>query len=345
MKLQTMILLAVLAVAAASSLLLIPERGDKKETHPLLLPTLTDEKLSTINHIKITSSKRKIDLKRDAEEHWKVSQAEDYPATLLRIRDILLFMAEARKVEARTSDSNYYSRLGLEDPSSEEGGGTLVKLANDADEEWELIVGNFSKQLVTGQNVRIVGEEQSWLINKRILASAELNDWLEPDLAHIPHEEIQNITAVRHEDNKALTISRETKDQPLTMTNDSDSEKKISQFIPQIATIAEYMKYRRLILSAEAEIHSQILAKPKISITFTSYDGLKLTIHSYQWGATSLFNLRAETTDSATESSKDAAKEINNITHNRFYEMLNTMHIAFTDGMKEIFDGLSNASE
>ncbi len=207
MRARTLIILAGAAVLAAVVATLL-----ERETAPRssaddqgLLYTDLATSLNEIRLIQIGSPDTDdgLDLER-SEAGWLVKQKNGYRADPGRIRQLLLRLAEARILEAKTSNPELYDRLGVGDPGQEDGG-TLLVVGPPAN--LRLIVGRQETRAGSGTYVRREGEAQSYLVGEDLSVDRDPLDWLEKDLFDVDGMAIEKMT-VEHADGEMLELVR-----------------------------------------------------------------------------------------------------------------------------------------
>ncbi len=195
--------LAVLAVLAGVAL-----RGQRDATPAdgPFLPALKDE-LNEVSRIDITGpgGATIATLERGA-DRWTVAGRNNYPADVGRIRKNLLALAEARIVEEKTSNPEFYARLGVQDVSSASAGGVQLTITGGK-EPIDLIVGLAQPGAQDLTYVRRAGEPGSWLISAQLDLARTGGEWLDRALTNIPAERIQSVT-IDHPGVETLRIAR-----------------------------------------------------------------------------------------------------------------------------------------
>src|SRR5690606_11981750 len=103
-------ILAVIVVAlfAAMFALNSGEHGDKADDTGLLFPELK-ARLNDLNSVTIEDAEGEITLRREEQEEsaagrWIVPEHDNFPADTGKLRQLLLALADARKLERKTSD-------------------------------------------------------------------------------------------------------------------------------------------------------------------------------------------------------------------------------------------------
>lgn len=183
-----------------------PERA----TSELLLPQLSG-KLNEIESITVRApgDTTVATLRRGADQ-WTVAEASDYPANLGRIRQNLIALADARIVEEKTSNPEFYDRLGVVDIADEKATGTQLEIAAP-EFSATVIVGDTG---VSGGNmayVRRSGEPQSLMVSADLDLSDDRAEWLERDLMDISSAEVHRVI-ITHPDGELLSLQKDSPD-------------------------------------------------------------------------------------------------------------------------------------
>lgn len=202
-------LLAALAIlAVVAGVVLKGERTGSRD-QGLLLPGLK-EQLNDIQRIVVTGPGNTpiATLVRGANS-WTVVERNNYPADVGRIRRNLLALAEGRIVEEKTSNPDYYERLGVQDMGSASAGGVQLTLTGGKDPV-SVIIGLAPPGSSDQAYVRRAGEPTSWLIARQFDPGKTGGEWLDRSLTDIPAERIQSVT-IDHPGIETLRISQAPK--------------------------------------------------------------------------------------------------------------------------------------
>lgn len=195
--------LAVMAVLAGLIL-----RGERvaAPADGLFAPGLKDD-LNEISRIVITGpgNTTVATLERGA-DRWTVAGRNSYPADVGRIRKNLLALAEARIVEEKTANPEFYDRLGVQDLGSPAAGGLQLTITGGK-EPIDLIVGLAQPGASGLTYVRRAGEPASWLISAQFDLAKTGGEWLDRALTDLPAERIQSVN-IDHPGVETLRISR-----------------------------------------------------------------------------------------------------------------------------------------
>lgn len=186
------------------------DRSDSPAGTEMLFPELKP-RLNDLNEVTITDADGTLTLRRapDGEsDGWVSSEHDGYPADTAKLRQLLLAIADAQKLERKTSDPALYGRLGVADPAEEDGGGVLVSAKGD-DAAVSVILGDPAQG--NFRYARLPEEEQSWLINRNPGLPDDSAGWLVPEIVDIDASRIESVV-IRHADGEEIRIRKGTAD-------------------------------------------------------------------------------------------------------------------------------------
>jgi hypothetical protein len=113
------------------------------------------------------------------ESGWVVAE-RDWPADANLLREYLLKLANARRVEAKTDKPALYYKLGVEDIATKDTPGVQLEL-DGLKPPVKLIIGrNVARG--TGHYVRHAGDAQSWQTDADLALEKNAANWLQRDL-------------------------------------------------------------------------------------------------------------------------------------------------------------------
>jgi len=190
--------------------------GDRSESAggDLLFPELKSH-LNDINVVTITNAEGEITLRRETDDDgtsaaggWIAPDYAGYPVDTGSLRRLLVAMADARKLEQKTSDPGLYERLGVQDPRESGGSGVLVS-ANGDKAAIALILGNTAQREF--RYARVPEEAPSWLISQNPVLPADRAGWLLPEIVDIDASRIESAT-IRHADGEIVAIRKANAD-------------------------------------------------------------------------------------------------------------------------------------
>jgi hypothetical protein len=146
-----------------------------------LFPTLVSE-ASQIATIEVRQGDNAVVLER-AGGSWGLKSRGNYPADPVKVRTLLVGLAEADLIESKTRRPDRYATLELEDPADKSARSRIVRLLGaKGNVIGEVVIGKKRHDLLgtgkSGTYVRKPGDPQTWLANAELDASAATKDWL-----------------------------------------------------------------------------------------------------------------------------------------------------------------------
>jgi hypothetical protein len=117
-----------------------------------------------------------------------------YPISQDKLAEFVDTMMRLKLVEAKTSKSQNYSRLGLQSIDTDDSMATLVTFkAND--KSWQVLVGN-KVTLGEGHYVLKPGNTQSWRTDKTISLPIDKFSWLKHPILPFQEQDISSVSRV-----------------------------------------------------------------------------------------------------------------------------------------------------
>lgn len=202
--LTTTLLLAVLV-------LVIPGKTGKESTieKSAFLPDLAKQ-VNEVAWVRITrGGGESVATLRRIDQSWVVEEASNYRADWSQVKALLAALSQAEVVEQKTSNPDYYARLGVEDVSSPGAGGMLITFAEDSGLP-AVIIGNRA-QGRSGQYVRLQGSAASVLIDTTIDLPRDRDDWLSKTIIDVPDAEVVEVR-IEHSDGENIRAVRRSAD-------------------------------------------------------------------------------------------------------------------------------------
>jgi len=207
-----MLAVAALAAIAAGLWLAAREGSPDREARPGLLYPALERELDSIKTVRIIKAgdERAVQLER-GDGGWTVTERAGYRADRDQLRRLVVAIAEARRLEEKTSKPEQYAALEVEDTSGPGAKGLRIELAGPATPV-NLIVGKPGVG-ANAQFVRRAGEAQSWLIDRKLDASSAPDQWLEKEIVNIAADRVQSAT-VTAKGAKPYSAARNARGEP-----------------------------------------------------------------------------------------------------------------------------------
>jgi hypothetical protein len=136
---------------------------------------------------------------------WVVAEKDGYRADVAKLRQGLRALAEAKVLETKTANPEFYDRLGVEDVAGANAGGVAVTIAAAGRDFGALILGQAvgSKQ----RYARRANEPQSYLVDRNPDFPKSTSQWLDSSIVDVRGERVQQVT-IKHPDGETVAISK-----------------------------------------------------------------------------------------------------------------------------------------
>jgi Domain of unknown function (DUF4340) len=195
--------------------------GDK------LFPALVSE-ASQVTSVEIKQGEEAAVLERKGGT-WTLKSRDGYPADPVKVRTLLVGLAEADLIEGKTRRADRYGVLELEDPADKGAKSRLVRLLGaNGKVIGEVVVGKKRVEMLgTGKGstyVRRPGDPQTWLASAELDASVAAKDWIKTSVLTLDAANISRVT-VEIPGEEPLKIERETTAPPKKDAKDSKEAK------------------------------------------------------------------------------------------------------------------------
>ena len=268
----------------------ISNNGDSS-ADGLLFPALKAE-INDISRVSISSAGESVTLTIEGDQ-WVLAEYKNYAADTGKLRQLILALADAKKLEEKTSKVEMYGRLGVED-SSANSQGTEIRL-DAPDSARTLIIGNLAQREY--RYARIAGEATSWLIDQNPTLPSDLSDWLVPEILNIDSTRMQSVT-ITHSDGETINIHKE--DAAVTDYSVSDipdgRELSYPSIVDGMAGVLSGLTLEDVAEASEAPEDDSAA-----TTVFRTFEGLEITIKSSIRDENSWITVSANQPDASSE--------------------------------------------
>lgn len=141
---------------------------------------------------------------RREDERWRVLDRDGYEADFQQVVDLLRTLAEAERSEPKTTNPDWYRRLGVAGMDDADASGRRIEFPGT--ELAPVIVGQVDPT-DGGSYVRSTDEEQAWLADRVIEVAIDPVAWLEPGIMDIPADDLVSVT-VTHADGETVRLQK-----------------------------------------------------------------------------------------------------------------------------------------
>lgn len=268
------VLAAALVVLGAVALIAQYDPQPPAPGGGLLLPDLGED-LDRVTRVSVVGagSAPVATLERGEDGSWSVAEKDGYPADTEKVRQTLISLAEARIVEPKTANPDFYDRLGVEGVESEAAGGVAVTLTG-AEMPVNVIVGD--TEGTSQVYIRETDQAQSFLVDRNPDVGNETTDWLATEILTIPGARMARVT-VTHPDGEVVSVSKADPEQSNFDLEDMPPDREL-----QYASVANVMGNVLSGLNLQ-DVEPRTETDEPVTVTeFVAFDGLVITAESVE---------------------------------------------------------------
>ncbi|MGB5292142.1 MAG: DUF4340 domain-containing protein [Lysobacterales bacterium] len=212
MKRSFLYLVGLTLAAILIVLYLAPGDGlpGKSSRDTLLLPAIA-EQVNDVSRVEIvTAGETVIATLVKTDGAWLVEQMGGYHADWSKLQPLLVALAKARVVEAKTDKPGYYARLGVEDISANDADSVLVRIGV-GDQITGVLIGH-EAQGRQGQYVRLQDTQGSALVDRVFEVPRETVGWTDSRIIDVNSSEVAEVEII-HPDAERVLVMRISADQ------------------------------------------------------------------------------------------------------------------------------------
>lgn len=228
-------ILVVLAAVVSIAAFIATQRG-RTTSSPSTSPSSTTnapvfpgiaERVDEITSIVIQRAEQTFRLTRSPSDRsqWILPDKADYPVNIDAVRNLLVGLSDLRILEARTSRSDQYGKLGVDEPVApppDSSGAPLpqstrVTLLDGTNQPIAaIIVGNTRSSSSPELFVRVAGSAQSLLVSGRVDVPRDPVGWLRNGLVNIDRARFQSLE-ILHPDGTSVRVVRASQADPFVL--------------------------------------------------------------------------------------------------------------------------------
>lgn len=201
-----LILFAALGLAALAAWLLTAEEPVNLSEGDLYMPGLAGV-LNDVDKLTVRRAGNTplVTLQKN-ENGWVAVDRDSYPANFSRVRQNLRGLAEAKIFEAKTTNPEFYGRLGVRDIADADATGSELEIQAPGYNS-RIIIGRTDEGGGSLAYVRRAGKERSFLVTASLDPGSQATDWLDTAIMDLPSTRVRAVQ-VRHTDGEILAIAK-----------------------------------------------------------------------------------------------------------------------------------------
>lgn len=238
-------------------------------------PGLLDESNEVARAV-IKDGKSTATIVRDG-ERWFIEEKAGYPASLDKVRELVLGMARLQRIEGKTSKPERYVKLGLEGIGEPGSSSTLLQLLDGAGGTLALLIVGNDKPAGVGSRsqmyVRSPDDPQAWLVEGQLPDLDAATGWMDTSILGADPPALRSVS-VSHE-GETLSVSRDGEDTEVYQLEGlAEGEEIDSQYaVNQVARGIRDMIFEDVRPAAERPDESD-----RWQVVAETFDGTQLTL-------------------------------------------------------------------
>lgn len=298
--------LAVVAVLALAAAIFVARRDaptEVLEPGGPLVPGL-EESINGVDSIRMTAGGNQtlVGLVR-AESGWTVAERGGYPADFDKLRRFLLDLSGSRRIEAKTSVPENFTRLGVEAIDATEAKGVKVEIGG-LSKPAALIIGIVTSPSGEGTFVRDADGAQAWLASGSLVPDRAVANWLARDLTDIPSSRIREVRIAK--DGSQLVVSKsQPDDEHYTLADLPRGREPSSAFaVDALAGVLSGLRLEDVSPATDLPVPDS----GTIDATYATFDGLVIAVTAWQQDNRNLARLKATLDEAAASAAIERAQ-------------------------------------
>lgn len=309
-KLNSLTILAIITgLMVLLMLVTIYQSDDDTDDFALLYPDLFSQ-LSDVNKLVFKGEEGNFTLIRSSGEDWVVADYFNYPADYDLVKRMLIDVADAKILEAKTDDPELHYVLGVDRDDIGSGEALEIEMFNDDNMIAGIVLGKTRD--VTVQSgprqtyVRRSGEDQTWLAEGYLQISPVMLNWIDGEIINVARERVARVDIIQPNGDTATLINLGKKDK---FGTPEDRDKTVFKYQQLGYDIAGSLHQLRLEDVTPIDDFSRE-GSEVVTAEFLTYDGLKIVSETSFIDGFYYATFRAEYDDSATDNIPAAIAEL-----------------------------------
>ena len=242
-------------------------------------------------------------LKR-VDNRWVLAEKDNFPVDVNLLREYLVKLARAKRVEAKTDNPALYDRLGVEEISAKEAGGVQIEIEG-LPQPVKLILGrNVTRG--SGTYARHAGEAQSWLVDGDLAVERVAANWLRRELIDIAAGRMQRVS-VTPVNGPAISIVRAAAGavNDFALSNLPKGREAASDFVADAtAGFLSGLRFDDVLRAADAAAP----AKGATHASFATEDGISVDVTAWKVGEATQAQFNAMLDEAVAAASVESAQ-------------------------------------
>ncbi len=198
-------------VIAAAGLIRSPSRNGGQPVQGAYFPELLEQS-NKVGKVVIKDGNTATTIVKEGDQ-WVIAEKGNYPASMDKVRELVLGLARLQRLEGKTSNPDLYAKLKLDDISNPGSTAKLVQLMNSPEQSMAVLLVGKEKQIQGNSSrrqfyVRSPGDPQAWLVEGSLPKMEGATAWMEASIFGPDTGQIRAITVSTA--GESWTVARES---------------------------------------------------------------------------------------------------------------------------------------
>jgi len=241
-----------------------------------LVPDLA-QKSSNLRKVQISNAQKQVTLFSHDGKSWQVQERYGFPVDMPRLRQLLINLADAKRLEQKTDDAERMKSMDLHAEKA-----THLKLQTASATILDIFLGNSKNQ---NSYIRMADEKAAYRVSNILVASAEPALWLAPEFISLAAEEIKSMKFIPQAEKAHSEKAHSEKE--FTLLRDKSTKSISLEKLPwnrdsDQAKLAEPFKALDNLAIVDVLPISQLTGKPqKFAVTIKNWSDVEIDIKFY----------------------------------------------------------------
>ena len=233
-----------------------------------LFPTLAG-KVDKITQVRFANAKGDTVTLVNNKNIWRVAERSKYFADTSKIKALLYAINEAKIIELKTSNPEFYDRLGVRDIAEADSQAVLVEIEHDGITH-SMLIGSDSSRANGANHARKPDTPQAMLVTPQISVNTDPVHWLDKNVLNVTATKVQSVTVKRAEAEPLMISKSAMFDENFVLQNAADDKEVDSSGVDQLASGLAALKFDRVIKAAAFAARDY----QSFDVTYTLFDGV-----------------------------------------------------------------------
>ena len=331
----------VAAVAVAAVLVLRqPETAAVTGSGELLFPALVGA-ANQISEIRIQKGSETTTIVR-GDQAWSIRERGDYPASKEKIKQLVVELAQLRRLEAKTDNPERYASIGVEDVGATAGSTAVTVTDAQGQPLAKLLLGETPTTGAATDThfVRIPGEPRAWLAEGALSADPAVATWIDQTVIDLPADQVAEVKVTRP-DGKTLTAVKADAAAPHFALRELPRNRhlKSEDALDGMATALTQLQLQDLVMANQIDFSAASSSHAR----FRTFDGLIVDVELVQHDGKDWIRLSAAAAPGASAATVAKAEDLNRSTRGYAYNVYTWKVAPLLRSLDELTDAGSGA--